>query len=361
MDREFYKDIPLLKKFVLKNGIFANVYAEAINEMPIHIHDGVELVYVIEGSVRVKISFNSYELQAGEFLVINTFEMHKIEKSSTTAIVLFLELDESAFDIKDLIFAFDPRFYRELNLQKVELVKINMVKLYLDWNQNQRNPEELEIAQHIADICRGNFQMQNFDPINHIESLLADSIVKLDRIGNTVKFFYQKHENKIKLNEVAEREFIDKFYAAHMIKEGTGSTFQELLNIVRIDRSEVLLLGTDLPISRIAEGIGFSSSQYFVQCFKKYYHTTPYLYRKIYEKEVYPKKEMLFDKGVFKEEELKSKLADLFDLPRKHEVVLFSDDRKNQMIEILKRSGFFEEEESVLAEEIQSISFKKTK
>lgn len=361
MDKSFYRKNKLLQSFQFSEELPASILVGAVEYMPIHMHDGLELLYVIEGTVKIKISFNFYELHPGDFLLINTFEVHSIEKISAENLLLFLQLDDIIFDIHERFFAFDPDFYRRYNLEHVESVKKSMAQLYCNWQDDFMTEMQLETIRKLTKTCKQYFLMQNFDSVNKQESPLLDSAVKLDRIGNTFKFFYMEHEQKIQLDKVAEREYIDKFYAAHLIKTGTGSSFQENLNIVRIDRSEVLLLGTDIPIHEVAYSVGFASYQYFSQCFKQFYGMTPFLYRKKYEKEVYPKKEMRVEMDAFTEEFAKSKLTNLFDLPKSvTEEIIFTDARKNKLLEILNAADFFEKGENLSGEGISSVSFKKS-
>jgi AraC-like DNA-binding protein len=51
---------------------------------------------------------------------------------------------------------------------------------------------------------------------------------------------------------------------------------------VRANKSEKLLLSTNLNITEISESCGFSDPQYYYQAFKKWYKCTPRQFRNIY-------------------------------------------------------------------------------
>lgn len=294
MNNDFYKNIKFLQEFDLMDQIPANVFTASVNQMPIHMHDGIELILVLEGTVSVKISFNNYDLSAGDFLLINVFEIHNIQKISETNKILFLQIKKEIFNGK--LYAFDPHFYRCFNKEKVKLVKSQMLKIFSLCNEKpETNQNTLNYINRIADTCDSYFQMHKFDVKNKKVSNSNENILINERIDSTVKYIYFEFDKKIRLADLAEREHIDKCYASRLIKSGTGTTFQEYLNIVRVDRSEVLLLGTDEPISEISDRIGFSSYYYFINLFRQFFNMTPSEYRKKFRHDLYPLKQMKYD------------------------------------------------------------------
>lgn len=67
------------------------------------------------------------------------------------------------------------------------------------------------------------------------------------------------------------------FYAA--FRDATGLTPVDYLNRVRCRRASALLAGTDRSVTEIALACGFSTSQYFARCYRKYMAMTPSQYR----------------------------------------------------------------------------------
>ncbi len=67
----------------------------------------------------------------------------------------------------------------------------------------------------------------------------------------------------------------------HIFKEQTGLSPGDYLMYVRIKRATSFLLETDLSVSQIADVLGFTSSTYFIRCFKKQTGKTPSEYKKV--------------------------------------------------------------------------------
>lgn len=66
----------------------------------------------------------------------------------------------------------------------------------------------------------------------------------------------------------------------HVFKEQAGLSPREYLMYIRITRASSLLVETNLSVSQIADVLGFSSSTYFIRCFKKQTGKTPFEYQK---------------------------------------------------------------------------------
>ncbi len=89
----------------------------------------------------------------------------------------------------------------------------------------------------------------------------------------------------VNLDVLAEKFYLNKYTIIHNFRKFYGTT---PINY-RLDRQfkEALFLleTTENTIRQISESLGFSSYNYFTQCFQKRFHMTPTEYRKKYKKE----------------------------------------------------------------------------
>ncbi len=86
--------------------------------------------------------------------------------------------------------------------------------------------------------------------------------------------------NELTLEDIASTVNISKFYLAREFKRYTGQTVNEYLRTVRVNAAKSLLTSTDLPISLIAEKVGYSSQYHFISTFKAFEGKTPLQFRK---------------------------------------------------------------------------------
>ena len=69
----------LKEKIVYKDELPINVVTANITEYPIHFHDDMEVVYVLDGSVILRNGYYTYTLKQGDVFILNDREMHSVQ------------------------------------------------------------------------------------------------------------------------------------------------------------------------------------------------------------------------------------------------------------------------------------------
>ena len=96
-----------------------------------------------------------------------------------------------------------------------------------------------------------------------------------------VKEYLDAHfQEKISLDDLAGRFYINKFYLTRLFKDQFGTSVHSYLAGLRITRGKHLLRFTDLTMEEIAAQCGFGDGNYFVRTFKKIEGITPGDFRK---------------------------------------------------------------------------------
>lgn len=101
-------------------------------------------------------------------------------------------------------------------------------------------------------------------------------------IENYLNVHYREY---ITLDTLADLTFMNKYYLSHIFKEHSGYSPIDYVLHKRIGEAEKLLTSTDLSVSQIANIVGFGSSSYFSQYFKKQNKISPSLYRENHHKQ----------------------------------------------------------------------------
>lgn len=86
----------------------------------------------------------------------------------------------------------------------------------------------------------------------------------------------------ISTNYCAGLLHLSPVYFEDLLKHESGKTMHEYIQLKRIDMAKKQLSGTNKPIVRISEELGFSSSPYFSRLFKKLTGYSPNEYRSKY-------------------------------------------------------------------------------
>ena len=96
-----------------------------------------------------------------------------------------------------------------------------------------------------------------------------------------VKAYLDEHyTEKIVLDELAEKFFINKFYLSKIFKESYGTTVNHYLISKRITRAKQLLRFTDMTVDEIGAAVGMGDANYFSRMFRKIEGSSPRTYRK---------------------------------------------------------------------------------
>lgn len=123
--------------------------------------------------------------------------------------------------------------------------------------------EAVEFMQKVQEIFEEH--IRSYSPmVQHMILCIRDSVLKGEEIS--LKVFCGKNG-------------VTPAYLGHMFKKETGIFFNDYLLRCRLDRSMMLLRNPNNKIKDIAELVGFSSTSYFVKCFREYKGISPAKYR----------------------------------------------------------------------------------
>lgn len=254
----------------------------SIKEYPIHWHNSLEIVYVLKGKVNITLDSDTFELYERELEIINPDEAHRIYSKDDNN--------------KILIFHFDPSFF--------EKYYNDMENIFFYTNTSEEGIQECEEYDDLRTylsiiLCEAIQRSQDFDEaieetiiellyhlINNFHYLLydkddlKDNEEQLERYHRIAKYIFNNYNDKISLQDIAKKEFLSTHYLSHEIKNATGYSFTDLLNLTRVEESLKLLIDSDKSISEISDDVGFSHPRYYNKNFKLYYGLTPLQYRK---------------------------------------------------------------------------------
>jgi two-component system, response regulator YesN len=98
-------------------------------------------------------------------------------------------------------------------------------------------------------------------------------------IADAMKYISEHYTENISLHDMATRFHLSTSRFCVVFREGTGETFLDYLNLVRIRKAEELLLQSNLSIYEVAYQVGFNSTNYFSKLFKRIAGKQPSEYR----------------------------------------------------------------------------------
>lgn len=135
-------------------------------------------------------------------------------------------------------------------------------------------------------------KIAEFDTVEDIEMYLNElynAIIELSTEGNEVnetryweqiiKYINEHYKEDIVFEELAEKIGISYSYLRKLVKEETGKSLMDNVNLLRIEEVKRLLLHSNLNISQIAVEVGYRNVQSVNRFFKKYEGIAPSDYK----------------------------------------------------------------------------------
>jgi len=130
--------------------------------------------------------------------------------------------------------------------------------------------------------------VQSYLPVVLTELMRAyqlDKNFELTRVSGKANIieilhYIEQNYNHCSLTSLAEKFNFNPNYLGNMLKERTGKTFLELVQMQRMIRASVLLKNTTKSMDDIAFESGYESSSFFHRKFKQHFGCTPSQFRK---------------------------------------------------------------------------------
>lgn len=270
-----------------ESPVIMNVYK--VDEDALHCHeDLIEIIFVLKGKVKVKVSFEYFTLSEGDYVVVNKEDSHKIWRQGETdnMVAIFhisLQYYHTYFPHIDYVLfcceSFDLAKYKGETHQLRQM----LLKLMDSVMQGEENPEEAteDIATRLMNVLVKEYSLDRY--YNRNTDVGND---KIEMYYTVMKYIYEKYHDKNILQNISRNEFYSKSHISHLFKEVGAASFQDILGYIRVYKAERLLLETDYSITMITEKCGFSDMKYFNRIFKKWFLMKPSDYRKNYQPQI---------------------------------------------------------------------------
>lgn len=256
---------------------------DAVRCTNLHMHaDALEIVFVLRGELHLKVSCEDFDLQSGDFAVINRGDPHMLTGSAdnVTAVVhldlsTFRDIDPFADYIVFACESFDlARYRRQESLLRGLL--LDMVEGLIEDPAAAEHPARATMTL----LCAG-YSLEDY--YNRNGNLTRAQREKFRRI---VRHLWDAADARDVLAVIAADEHYSKSYVSHTVKDVAAVSFTDLLVYFRVSRAEALLLTGDATMLEIAARCGFSDVKYFTRSFVNWFHASPADYRRMYQPDV---------------------------------------------------------------------------
>lgn len=245
----------------------------------LHVHDAIEFIYVVEGSISATVDEFEEYLEKGDLVLFRSQGVHSIKtneksinkyyilKISTTLLQSILPKDMAA----SILFRFCvyngnlKRVWRKNEILGTEIMKS------LDAMINN-----CELGGKFVDISIfGNLIGFIYGILKSVEQEMDKLSPKFSNVYESITYINSNYDSDLTAESVAALINVSYSSFSRMFKKATGKTFKEYLNITRINEAERLLKTTDYPVADIAIRCGYNNVSYFTATYKRYKGITP--------------------------------------------------------------------------------------
>lgn len=252
---------------------------------PCHMHDFVEVMYVLSGEVTHLIGGNRITVKKGELLFLAQNTKHEIATTGKNDIAVNFIMLPEFFDSPLTMLKYDNSPLKNFIIESLKSGKENSG--YIHFKVSHVKPIQ-NLVENLIFTLTGDDKNQ-FTISGYTMGLLF-----LQLINHSDMMTYQRGEDNIivkilkyidenyregSLNELAQILGWDYNRLSREIKIRTGKTYTENVQERRLSQSCFMLKNTDMNVLEIAEYVGYDNISYFHRIFYKTYGKTPRKYR----------------------------------------------------------------------------------
>lgn len=255
-----------------------------------HYHNYIEILYCQSGAFRILLDGISHTFYKGDMVIINSNEVHYVQSLTTAENVyivirfnpeLLYTTTQTVFEAKYVL----PFTMKTSTHQKVfASAEISstavpwLLKSILHEDENKNYGFELAIRTYLGEVflwILRSWHKKGLD-LNLGSGLNQDIMERLVKVFDYVDHHY---EDPIGIDDMANLCGMSYSYFSRFFKKTMNRNFSDYVNHVRISKAEHLIATTDISITEVAMDVGFSTSSYFIEQFKKFKGMTPKKFR----------------------------------------------------------------------------------
>lgn len=228
-----------------------------------HFHKNLELIYVINGSVKCTVNDVGYVLNSGDFGLCLPYDIHQYEPLDNTNYWVLVFSEEYVRYFSKLIKGKSGAGF-VFNLDKTTL------HFFTDRIINNSTPTVMTMKSCLYIICEEYLkQIKLLNKRNNENEILS----------MIVDYIEQNYDKNISLKDIAKILGYDYNYMSRYFKKFFNMTFTDFVNLYRLETAIRLLEDTNENITSVAYESGFQSTRTFNSFFKNKTGLSPTQYK----------------------------------------------------------------------------------
>ncbi|WHY69410.1 AraC family transcriptional regulator [Neobacillus sp. SuZ13] len=279
------KELTEHRTVVLPIACYETTINQNINGyIPLHWHDEFQFVLVVKGEASFKINEEKMAVQEGEGLFINSGCLHMAKDNKDSGcIYICLNVSPNFVLSQELYPTYVHPYIEATNIPCLPLVPKkswanNILVSIMKINQLiKENPpfNEIDISLHLTliwkNLIMNGIQLEYEQP----------EMVKSQRMKQMLNWIHLHYGEKILLDDIARAGQLSRSECCRYFKRILKTSPLNYVTDYRIQKSLILLQQPESNVTDVAYQVGFNSTSYFIDKFRKSMNMTPLAYKKI--------------------------------------------------------------------------------
>ena len=291
-NRAFFKDcniFPEYSKSSFKSPNTAFSRQDRFIHIPPHSHGYIEMSYVFSGNCTALINDKNISLSTGDLVILEANAVHAFLPLKDNDIVLNILLSTEYFtsSFLDTLLNGGPisRFLADVMIEK------NNHYQYLLFHTSGSSLAKELIENMIIEylnpgICSEAIMLHSFNLLFiELSRCYQEQMIHINQY-KSIQFlpcildYMERHCTECNLTQVSRQFGYHPNYISRILKQETGSNFQDILSEYRLKRVAFLLSNSTIPIYKIANECGYQNQSFFRQKFQEFFKKSPREYRR---------------------------------------------------------------------------------
>ncbi|MFC7686413.1 helix-turn-helix domain-containing protein [Ureibacillus sp. GCM10028918] len=278
------KELTEHRTVVLPVACYVTTISENINGyIPLHWHDELQFIHVVKGTANFQINEEPVAIREGEGLFINSGCLHMAkDENSTGCVYICLNVSPNFVVSHELFTTFVSPYIQATNLQYLHLVpkdawasnileSIRTIEQYIHQSQPFYEIEvSIELTSIWKNLVKNGIQLE----FKERETL------KNQRMKRMLNWIHQHYAEKILLEDIALAGQLSRSECCRYFKRYLNKSPLNYVTDYRIQKSQILLQQPQYSVTDVAYQVGFNSTSYFIEKFRKAMNMTPFEYKK---------------------------------------------------------------------------------
>lgn len=240
--------------------------------LEVHHHDFYEVYLFLGGQVQFQVEAKTFQLEPGDFLLINPQELHKPligQGSMYERMVLWIDrnyLSSLCTENTDLSACFDG----QTNLLRPGKVRGAQLQGLLESLAREYYDEQLGSA-----ICAQGLLMQFLVELNRLaRKNMGKALAEPDLVSQVIAYIGNHYQENLTLESLAGQFYVSKFYLSHEFRERVGVSIHRYIIFRRLLQARDLMAAGIGP-GQVYQNCGFGDYANFYRAFKAEYGISP--------------------------------------------------------------------------------------